>query len=96
MLSEWRKRVGELPDVLSLKFTDRERGVAGKAIDIRIQGNNPAMLKQASLDLQQWLSSFRGVLDLADDLRPGKPEYRIHLREAAGAFTDCYFIFRLN
>lgn len=85
MLADWRERVGELPDVLSLKFTDKERGVAGKAIDIRIQGNKPEMLKKASLELQQWLESFRGVLDLSDDLRPGKPELRIHLREVAGS-----------
>ena len=85
MLADWRERVGELPDVLLLKFTDKERGLAGKAIDIRIQGNKPEMLKKASLDLQQWLRGFRGVLDLSDDLRPGKPEYRIHLREVAGS-----------
>jgi len=85
MLDDWRERVGELPDVLSLKFTDKERGVAGKAIDIRIKGNKPEMLKKASLELQHWLSGFRGVLDLSDDLRPGKPELRIHLREVAGA-----------
>jgi multidrug efflux pump subunit AcrB len=85
MLADWRERVGELPDVLLLKFTDKERGVAGKAIDIRIQGNNPEMLKKASLDLQQWLRGFRGVLDLSDDLRPGKPEFQIRLRELAGS-----------
>jgi len=85
MLADWRERVGELPDVLSLKFTDKERGVAGKAIDIRIQGNRPELLKKASLELQQWLGGFQGVLDLSDDLRPGKPELRIHLRELAGS-----------
>jgi multidrug efflux pump subunit AcrB len=85
MLADWRERVGELPDVLSLKFTDKERGVAGKAIDIRIQGNKPEVLKKASRDLQQWLGGFRGVLDLSDDLRPGKPEFQIHLREVAGS-----------
>ncbi|MFC1863694.1 efflux RND transporter permease subunit [Thermodesulfobacteriota bacterium] len=85
MLADWRERVGDLPDLLSLKFTDMERGVAGKAVDIRIHGNNLEMLKKASLDLQQWLSSFRGVVDLSDDLRPGKPEYRIQIREVAGS-----------
>jgi len=85
MLADWRDRVGELPDVLSLKFTDKERGVAGKAIDIRIQGNKPEMLKQASLELQAWLGGFRGVLDLSDDLRPGKPELQIRLRDVAGS-----------
>ena len=85
MLADWRDRVGELPDVLSLKFTDKERGVAGKAIDIRIQGNKPEMLKKASLELQAWLGGFRGVLDLSDDLRPGKPELQIRLRDVAGS-----------
>ncbi|MES9879175.1 MAG: efflux RND transporter permease subunit [Candidatus Sedimenticola sp. PURPLELP] len=85
MLADWRGRVGELPDVLALKFTDKERGVAGKAIDIRIHGSKLEMLKKASLDVQQWLAGFKGVLDLSDDLRPGKPEYRIQLRDMAGS-----------
>jgi multidrug efflux pump subunit AcrB len=85
MLADWRRLTGELPDVVSLKFTDKERGVAGKAIDIRLHGNNLKMLEQASAELQDWLRGFAGVLDLSDDLRPGKPEYLITLREGAGA-----------
>lgn len=84
ILAEWRARVGDVPDVLFIKFTDNERGVAGKAIDIRLHGDRLEMLKQASLDLQDWLAGFHGVLDLSDDLRSGKPEYRIHLKQAAG------------
>lgn len=86
MLGRWRELVGGVPDVISLKFTDKERGVAGKAIDLRIQGNQLAVLKQASLDLQGYLAGFRGVRDLSDDLRAGKPELRIHLKESAGIF----------
>jgi hydrophobic/amphiphilic exporter-1 (mainly G- bacteria), HAE1 family len=85
MLAYWREQVGHSTDVLSLKFTDKERGVAGKAIDIRIHGNKLEMLKNVSLDLQQWLGGFRGVLDLSDDLRPGKREYQIQLLEVAGS-----------
>ena len=86
MLDRWRTLVGEPTDVISLKFTDRERGVAGKAIDIRLQGNKLEQLKKASLELQAWLRNFQGVLDLSDDLRPGKPEIRIRLRDEAGSF----------
>jgi HAE1 family hydrophobic/amphiphilic exporter-1 len=86
MLALWRSLVGEPADVISLKFTDQERGVAGKAIDIRLQGNRLDQLKQASLELQQWLRGFQGVLDLSDDLRPGKPEIRIQLKPEAGVF----------
>ncbi len=42
-------------------------------------------MKKASLELQQWLQSFKGVLDLSDDFRPGKPEYQIQLRNEANA-----------
>ncbi|MBE9558426.1 MAG: efflux RND transporter permease subunit, partial [Proteobacteria bacterium] len=86
MLSRWRELVGGIPDAISLKFTDKERGVAGKAIDLRIQGNRLEVLKQASLDLQGYLAGFRGVRDLSDDLRAGKPELRVRLKESAGIF----------
>lgn len=86
MLSRWRVLVGDVPDVVALKFTDKERGVAGKAIDLRLQGNNLEVLKKASLDLQAFLGKFRGVADLSDDLRPGKPELSIYMKEAAGVF----------
>lgn len=85
LLNRWRSLTGEIPDVIALKFTDRERGVAGKAIDIRLSGANLDRVKQASLELQQWLRSFKGVQDLSDDLRPGKPEIRITLKDGATA-----------
>jgi len=83
MLNRWRELTGRVPDVLALKFTDRERGVAGRAIDIRLSGDNLERLKVASHELQAWLASFRGVQDLSDDLRPGKPELRLALGDAA-------------
>ena len=86
MLARWRALTGDLPDVIALKFTDKERGVAGKAIDLRIQGNNLQTLKNVSLELQTVLRTLRGVEDISDDLRPGKPELRVRLRESAGVF----------
>jgi hydrophobic/amphiphilic exporter-1 (mainly G- bacteria), HAE1 family len=85
MLNRWRELVGDVPDVLSLKFTDKERGVAGKAIDIRLHGSQLKQLKNASFELQNWLKSFKGVQDVSDDLRPGKPELQISLRAGAGS-----------
>jgi hydrophobic/amphiphilic exporter-1 (mainly G- bacteria), HAE1 family len=86
MLTRWRELVGDLPDVIALKFTDKERGVAGKAIDLRLQGNNLTLLKRASLDLQEFLAGFKGVKDVSDDLRSGKPELRITTKDSAGVF----------
>lgn len=86
MLTRWRDLVGDVPDVIALKFSDKERGVAGKAIDLRLQGNNLDVLKQAALDVRGFFGKFQGVQDLSDDLRPGKPEYRLRLKESAGTF----------
>ncbi len=83
LLARWRELSGDHPDVIALKFTDKERGVAGKAIDIRLHSTQAAMLEKGSLELQEWLRGFKGVLDLSDDFRPGKPEYKIQLREGA-------------
>ncbi|ABK45678.1 acriflavin resistance protein [Magnetococcus marinus MC-1] len=82
--SAWRQEVGELADVIALKFTEPTLGPGGRAIDMRLRGPDLNQLKQASTELQQWLGGYAGVLDLSDDLRPGKREFRLHLKPAAG------------
>jgi len=84
-LQTWRYTIGDIPDVLSLSFKEPALGPAGRAIDIRLRGTDLAQLKAASLELQQWMQHYRGVVDLADDLRPGKEEIRLRLREGSMA-----------
>ncbi len=48
-------------------------------------GDDIGELKQASLVLQNWLSRYKGVFDLSDNLRPGKPEVRLSMREGTFA-----------
>ncbi len=79
----WRKELGDIPDVIALKFTEPAVGPAGRAIDLRLKGADLASLKAASLELQDWLRRYVGVHDLTDDLRPGKPEISIRLKEGA-------------
>lgn len=83
ILNLWRQQVGVLPDVLWLRFADFQIGVAGRPLEIRLSGLAPEKLKEASWDLIDWLSAYEGVEDVADDLRPGKPEARITLRSGA-------------
>ncbi len=80
--SLWRKLTGEIPDVISLNFKEPTRGPGGLALEFRLSGgNNLQELKQASLELQQWLNRYEGVYDVIDNLQPGKPEYTMSLRE---------------
>jgi len=80
----WRRETGELADVISIKFTEPAIGPGGRPIDLRLLGYDLERLKLASNELQHWLSSYVGVQDLSDDLRPGKREYRLRLKPGAG------------
>ena len=83
VLDRWRVAVGDIPDVIALKFTEPQIGPGGRPIDIRLVGEDLGELKAASTDLLAWLGGYRGVRDLSDDLRPGKREARLRLREGA-------------
>ena len=83
VLNRWRAEVGDIADVVTLNFKEPSIGPAGLPIEIRLQGDDLAELKSASQALLGWLGNYHGVLDLNDDLRPGKPELRLRLREGA-------------
>ena len=83
ILDLWRRETGSLPDVISLKFAETQIGPGGLPIDIRLKGPDLERLKQASVELRAWLNGYVGVNDLTDDLRPGKPEYRVRLKDGA-------------
>ena len=83
IIAVWRREAGEITDVLSINYTEPQLGPAGLAIEVRLKGDDLAELKQASLALQEWFDRYRGVVNLSDDLRPGKPEIRIRLKDGA-------------
>ncbi|MEN8896695.1 MAG: efflux RND transporter permease subunit [Yoonia sp.] len=80
----WRGIIGPVPDVVSLKMAESTIGPAGIAIDLHLKGDDLVSLKAASLELQDWLWHYQGVTSVLDDLRPGKREIRVTLKDAAG------------
>ncbi|MES9961787.1 MAG: efflux RND transporter permease subunit [Sedimenticola sp.] len=82
-INRWREEVGEVPDLVALNFKEPTMGPGGIPLEIRLTGPDLDQLKQASLALQEWLSRYKGAFDLSDDLRPGKPELRLRLRDGA-------------
>lgn len=81
--SLWRKNSGDLPNVISVQFREPKIGPAGRAIEIRLSGQNLDKLSKASWELQNWLRGYDGVSNLLDDLRPGKPQYTVQLKHGA-------------
>ncbi len=83
ILSLWRSQVGQPPDVINLKFTTPTVGPGGLPIDIQLKGADLSELKSAAVDLRNWLSQYKGVFDVSDDLRPGKLEIGVKLKPEA-------------
>ena len=84
LIQDWKKKVGPIPDAIALNFTDKERGIAGNGIDIRLQGDSLEELKKVSWKLKKWLKKYEGVFNLSDDLHYGRNEFHIRLKENAG------------
>ena len=83
IINRWRELSNLPADVISVSFKEPGHRAGGQPIDIRLQGGDLDEMKSASIELQQWLAGYRGVSDLNDDLRPGKPELLLHLKEGA-------------
>jgi multidrug efflux pump subunit AcrB len=81
----WRRQVGELPDAISIKYVEPAIGPGGRAIQLRLRGNDIQQLKRASVEMQTWFKQYAGVIEISDDLRPGKRELKLRLRDSASA-----------
>jgi len=81
----WHKNTADIPEALSISIKEPIIVPTGRAIYIRVQGDDLKQLSQASHHLQNWLSGYPGVSNLMDDLRPGKPEFTLHLKPGATA-----------
>jgi HAE1 family hydrophobic/amphiphilic exporter-1 len=79
----WREEVGTIPDVIQLTYTEPAIGPAGRPFDIRIAGEDLIQMKQGAMDMQQQLASYRGAVDIIDDLRPGRRELQVTLKPGA-------------
>jgi multidrug efflux pump subunit AcrB len=83
VINRWREATGPLPDVIALNFKEPSIGPGGIPLELRLSGPDLEQLKSAAVDLRLWLSRYRGVFDISDDLRPGKPEISLKLRDGA-------------
>jgi multidrug efflux pump subunit AcrB len=83
MTSSWRQQIGDIPDILLLNIKEPTHGPAGIPIELRLAGPDLKELKAASLELQEWLRRYEGTFDISDNLRPGKPELQMRLRDGA-------------
>lgn len=78
------KSIIQLPAGLELfNIAQRRGGPPGQDVDIRLTGNTPEVLKEASQELQQKLKSFIGVSAIEDDLPWGQEQMIYELTPSA-------------
>jgi len=83
IISNWRTFAGDIPDAIAIAFKEPAIGPGGLPIEIRLKGKDLSELKLASTQLINWFYSYEGVSDLYDDLRPGKPEIQVKLKQGS-------------
>ena len=83
LVAHWKQHTPPLPDVVNIQYKEARVGPAGRAIHVRLQGEDLQQLSKASWEVQNWLRGYAGVTNLLDDLRPGKPQFIITLKPGA-------------
>jgi multidrug efflux pump subunit AcrB len=80
--SRWRELTGPVPDAVELLFSSSLFSI-GEAVNIQLQGPNVAELQRAAERLEAELTSYPGVIDIADSFRAGKKEIKLSILATA-------------
>uniref|UniRef100_A0A2A4Z761 Acriflavin resistance protein n=1 Tax=OCS116 cluster bacterium TaxID=2030921 RepID=A0A2A4Z761_9PROT len=83
LIELWQQNTQALPNIINIQYKEPVVGPAGRAIHIRLVGEDLAMLSKVSGEAQNIIRGYDGVNNLIDDLRPGKPQYSIQLKSGA-------------
>lgn len=79
VVSEWRQRAGEIPEMADLDFKSTLLA-SGTMIDIELTSNNNADLQRAAAALKARLAEFQGLYAIKDSLQTAKQELVINLK----------------
>lgn len=83
VLNKWREESGEFPGAESLQFTTPIMGPGGNPIEIQLKGDDYETLRLAADEVKAKLATYGGTFDIIDDFRPGKPELKMEIKDAA-------------
>jgi multidrug efflux pump subunit AcrB len=81
ILKQWREQVGQLEGTTELSFSATEDTGGGFAVEL--YSKDEARLKVASEALLAYLGDIKGVYNLRDELKTGKPELSLKLKPEA-------------
>ncbi|MBN2565426.1 MAG: efflux RND transporter permease subunit, partial [Candidatus Eisenbacteria bacterium] len=78
IMDDLRKRMSEIPGLSSLWLSRPQQGPpSGRPVEVRVKGDDPRMLSTIADRLKASLAEYPGVVEVDDDLTPGKSEMRV-------------------
>ena len=85
ILNAWREAVGNFPGAETVVFGAPEHGPGGTPIEFRILGSPEQMdeITEVVEVCKAELAKYPGVVDIRDDLTPGKWEYQLKINDRA-------------
>ena len=79
--SRWRKKIGAVPDMLSLDI-GATINQPGPDIDIELYGQDLNQLREVSNALKAELAMFSGTYEIHDSFQSGQPEVHLKMKSA--------------
>ncbi|MBF0275368.1 MAG: efflux RND transporter permease subunit [Nitrospinae bacterium] len=73
-IESWEKKIKIPAGLENYIIRERKGGPPGRDIDINLSGEDPRKLKEAALELQSLLTTFKGVNAIGDDMPFGKEQ----------------------
>ena len=83
LIAAWRAEIGGVPGAIAITLTEPGMGPQGRAVEIRLIGEDLGRLERAGNRVIAGLETYAGVYNAMHDLRPGRPELRLSLAEGA-------------
>ncbi|MBD3368295.1 MAG: hypothetical protein GF405_09040 [Candidatus Eisenbacteria bacterium] len=80
IMDDLRERMSRVPGLTSLSLTRPQQGPpSGKPVEVRVKGEDPGVLERIAGQMQDALAGYPGVVEIDDDLTPGKSELRVDI-----------------
>jgi multidrug efflux pump subunit AcrB len=85
VINEMRRRAGNILGVKKLEFAAQSGGPGGADIEVRVRGDNFDTLIQAAAYVRSEVGTYPGITELDDDLKQGKQELQLRMKDSAYA-----------
>ncbi|GGY78505.1 efflux RND transporter permease subunit [Marinobacter zhanjiangensis] len=83
LTDRWYQEIGDIPGLIALNIQEPGFGPAGIPIEVRLQGTDLDELKAGARYLSEEIARYDGTFNVLDDLRPGKPQRILSLKDSA-------------